>query len=294
MSSQIAMTTMSAVEFLLSATLGFLFWKKELHRRFPAMAWYLALRVASTPVLTLLLAAKSFTASHDVRQACGLAYFFSFYAIYITSAVILLFVCMEVFRSAMSSLPGLVKFAMVVFRWAVVASMIVTFSSLSFAHTGLVLIPDIALRLMRSVSILELCLLAFLCLCMNALRLSVRDIAFGISLGFGLMSANDFVVVSLISRYTALTAPLQFVYQSLVLVTLGTWVTYCALPEPVRKAVVMPVNSTIYRWNEIASALGHPVTQVAVQPANSFFLHDVEKVVEKVLTRTLKSSESNL
>jgi hypothetical protein len=288
------MTTMSAVEFLLSATLGFLFWKKELHRRFPAMGWYLALRVVSTPVLTLLFAAKSFTASHDVRQACGLAYFFSFYAIYIASAVILLFVCMEVFRSAMSALPGLMKFAMVVFRWAVVASMIVTFSSLSFARTGLVLIPDIALRLMRSVSILELCLLAFLCLCMNALRLSVRDLAFGISLGFGLMSANDFVVVSLISRYTALTAPLQFVYQSLVLVTLGTWVTWCALPEPVRKTVVMPVNSAIYRWNEIANALGHPVTQIAVQPANSFFLHDVEKVVEKVLTRTLKSSESNL
>ena len=47
---------------------------------------------------------------------------------------------------------------------------------------------------MRSVSILELCLLAFLCLSMNALRLSVRDMAFGISLGFGLISANDFIV----------------------------------------------------------------------------------------------------
>ena len=58
---------------------------------------------------------------------------------------------------------------------------------------------------------------------------------------------------------------------------------YCALPEPVRKPVVMPANSTIYRWNEIAAALGHG-TQVAVQqPANSFFLTDVEKVVDKVL-----------
>jgi hypothetical protein len=55
----------------------------------------------------------------------------------------------------------------------------------------------------------------------------------------------------------------------------------------------MPVNSTIYRWNEIASALGHTGTQVAVpQPVGSFFLTDVEDVVEKVLNRTLKSSES--
>ncbi len=79
---------------------------------------------------------------------------------------------------------------------------------------------------------------------------------------------------------------MQFVYESLILVALGIWVAYCALPEPARKPVVMPANSTIYRWNEIASALGHTGTQVAVQqPANSFFLTDVEKVVDKVLTR---------
>jgi hypothetical protein len=55
----------------------------------------------------------------------------------------------------------------------------------------------------------------------------------------------------------------------------------------------MPVNSTIYRWNEIASALGHTGTQVAVQqPADSFFLTDVEKVVEKVLSKNLKRRES--
>jgi hypothetical protein len=55
----------------------------------------------------------------------------------------------------------------------------------------------------------------------------------------------------------------------------------------------MPANSTIYRWNEIASALGHTGTRVAVQqPANSFFLSDVERVVEKVLARNMKRRES--
>jgi hypothetical protein len=146
---------------------------------------------------------------------------------------------------------------------------------------------------MRSVSLLELCLLGFLCLSMNALRLSVRDMAFGIALGFGVMASNDFVTGTLISRYTSLTAPLQFVYQAIILLSLATWVIYCALPEPARKPVVVPVNSTIYRWNEIASALGHTGTQVAVQqPANSFFLTDVENVVEKVLSRNLKRRES--
>ena len=54
------------------------------------------------------------------------------------------------------------------------------------------IIPDMAVGLMRSVSVLELCLLAFLCLSMNALRLSVRDLAFGIALGFGMLADQRF------------------------------------------------------------------------------------------------------
>jgi len=200
---------------------------------------------------------------------------------------------MEVFRSALLAFPGLMKFGVVVFRWTVLVSVIVAVSSISFSHRGLMLIPDLAYALMRSVSILELCLLAFLCLSMNALRLPVRDMAFGIALGLGVMAANDFIHALLVSKYTALAAPSQFAYEAVILLALGTWVAYCALPELARKPVVMPANSTIYRWNEIASALGHTGTQVAVpQPANSFFLTDVERVVERVLSRSLKDRES--
>jgi hypothetical protein len=130
---------------------------------------------------------------------------------------------------------------------------------------------------------------------MNALRLTVRDLSFGIALGFGLMSSADFIVVSWISRVVSpsLNEPVQFVYESLILGTLAIWMVYWILPEPARKPVLVPASSTIYRWNEIASALGHTGTQVAVQqPANSFFLSDVERVVEKVLARNMKGRES--
>jgi len=289
MSSSALMSTMAALEFLLTLTVGLLFWKRKLHRRFPSMGAYLALRVAAAPVLFSLLCI--------LAQPWGrnyyFAYFLVYWAVYIASAFILFFICIEVFQSALSAFPGLMRFGIVIFRWVVLASVIVTFSSLSFAHRGILIIPDIADGLMRSMSILELCLLAFLCLSMNALRLPARAISFGIAVGFGLMSANDFVLSSLVSSLSTLTTPLQFVHQSLILASLGIWVAYCAIPEPVRKPVVMPANSTIYRWNEIASALGHTGTQVALQqPANSFFLTDVEKVVEKVLTRNLKRRQS--
>lgn len=283
------MSLMSTTEFALWALLGFLFWKKGLYRRFPAMASYLALRMASAPVLLLLLVGQS---RHWFNDYCFLMYFFTYWAVYIASAVMLYFVCLEIFRSALAAFTGLSKLGVVVFRWAAVVSVIVSATSISFSHRGLLIIPDIAIGLMRSVSILELCLLAFMCLSMNALRLSVRDISFGLGLGFGLMSANDFIQAALLVRNSSLIAPMQFVYESMILVALGIWTAYCALPELVRSPVVMPANSTIYRWNEIASALGHG-TQVAVQqPANSFFLSDVEQVVERVLTRNLKGSES--
>jgi hypothetical protein len=261
------------------------------------MGAYLALRLVSAPAFSLLLLGKSgrMVATPEFARTCAQVYFFSFWAVYLASAVILYFICLEIFRSALSAVPGLLKFGIVIFRWAVLVSIIVTFSTVTWSHRGLVAITDVAIALMRSVSLLEICLLAFLCLSMNALRLSVRDMAFGLSLGFGLMASNDFVTVSLISRFASLTDPLQFVYEGVILVGLGTWVAYCVMPEPVRKPVMMPVNSTIYRWNEIASALGHPGTQVAgPQQANSFFLTDVENVVEKVLSRNLKSRESEL
>lgn len=285
------MSILSVAEFVLWAGLGFLFWKKGLGTRFPAMAAYLALHVVSTPFLLLLLYIQSLPAG---RTYFG-AYFFSYWLVYIASAVLLFFICVEVFRSALSAFPGLMKIGIVIFRWAILVSIILTFSSTSLLHRGILIIPAIADGLMRSVSVLELCLLAFLCLSMNALRLSIRDLAFGIALGVGLMSANDFIFATLVSAHASLTAPLQLAYESVVLLSILVWTTYSALPQLNRRPVLMPVSSTIYRWNEIASALGHTGTQVAVQePVNSFFLTDVEKVVEKVLSRNLKGRESEL
>src|ERR1700678_3295652 len=291
MSSQQAMTILSGVEFATSAVLAFAFWKKGLRHRFPAMGAYLLLRVASTPIFSLLLLAQTgqLGATPPVMRLCAQVYFFSFWVVYVASATLLYFICVEIFRAALAWLPGLLKLGIVIFRWAAVVSLIVTFSSNSFVHRGVMVLPDIGIGLMRSVGLLELCLLAFLCLSMNALRLPVRDLAFGLALGLGVMSANDFIFATLTPAKAPLTAPLQFVYESIILLSLGTWAAYCSLPEPVRMPVVMPINSTLYRWNEIASALGHTGTQIAVQqPANSFFLTDVENVVEKGLSRNLK------
>ena len=276
---------MSVAEFLLWATLGFVFWKKGLQRRFPALNVYLMLRLGSMPLLLGLLYVQAQPWGHRFYAV----YFYPYWVVYIGSAISLFFVTLEIFRSVLSSFSGLMRLGTIVFRWVALVSAVASIGSVSYTHPSLALLPDFALALMRSVSILEICLLAFLCLCINALQLSFRDLAFGFGLGFGLMSANDLIFSALTSSHASLTTPFQFGYQAVILLTIGGWTAYCSMPERARKPVVMPASSTIYRWNEIASALGHG-TKVAVrQPANGFFLTDVERVVEKVLTRNLQS-----
>jgi hypothetical protein len=283
------MTLMCTVEFALWAVLGFLFWTRKLHLRFPAMGIYLALRLISMPVLLFFYFGQT---RHWFNDYSSLIYLLVYWSVYIASAVLLFFICVEVFHSALSAFSGLQRLGTLAFRWAALVSVILSLSTLPFAHPRFLIIHDVAFGLMRSVSILELCLLAFLCLSMNALRLSVRDMAFGIALGFGLMSSSDLIAGSFWSSNTSLAGSLQFVIESLILVTLGMWVTYCALPEPARKPVLLPVNSTLLRWNEIASALGHTGTQVAVQQsAGGFFLTDAERTVEELLAQTPQNHE---
>jgi hypothetical protein len=279
------MSLLSVAEFALWAAFGYLFWTRDLHRRFPAMGIYLALRVVSMPMLLIFFYGQT---RHWFNGSSFSLYYYAYWIVYLASTVTLFFVCIEVFRSALSAFSGLQRLGTMVFRWIALVSAIIGFSTISFSHREIPIITDIAFRLMRSVSILELCLLAFLCLSMNTLRLSVRDMAFGIALGFGLMSSSDFILASFWSRKTSLTDPVQFVSESVTLVFLGIWIAYAALPEPVRRPLVMPVNSTILRWNEIGSVLGYTGTQVAVQPAGGFVLTDVERVAERMPIRNLK------
>ena len=288
MSSQTAMSLLSVAEFALWAAFGYLFWTRDLHRRFPAMGIYLALRVVSMPVLLVFFYGQT---RHWFNGSSFSLYYYAYWIVYLASTVTLFFVCIEVFRSALSAFSGLQRLGTMVFRWIALVSAIIGFSTISFSHREIPILADIVNRLMRSVSILELCLLAFLCLSMNTLRLSIRDMAFGIALGFGLMSSSDFILASFWSRKTSLTDPVQFVSESVTLVFLGIWIAYAALPEPVRRPLVMPVNSTILRWNEIASVLGYTGTQVAVQPAGGFVLTDVERVAERMPIRNLKFRE---
>src|SRR3954469_13079350 len=155
------MSAMSVAEFLLWSSLAFVFWKKGMQKRFPALNLYLLVRLGSLPVLLVLLYAQA----QPWGQQYFRYYFFSSWGVYVASAILLFFITLEIFRSVLSSFSGLMRLGTLVFRWVALVSAVASLGSVSFSHPAFVLLPDIALSLMRSVSILELCLLAFLCLC---------------------------------------------------------------------------------------------------------------------------------
>ena len=297
MLTNFAMSTMCVAELFLWAGLAFLFWKKGLYRRFPATSTYLVLRVVFTAFALAILRFAALPLGRSHHHVIFL-YLYLYLAMYAASAVLLYLICIEVFRSALAAFPAIMKIGIVVFRWAAVVAAVVGITSMNHTNSAWnggisATIYNVFYALQRSVSVVELCLLAFLCLTMNALRMSVRDMAFGIALGFGVMSTSDFVVSAWSSQIRSPNDPVQFVCESLLLAALGVWLVYCFLPEPAPRPVLMSASSAIYRWNEIATALGHAGTKVAVQqPANGFFLSDVERVVEKVLARNMDGRES--
>ena len=160
MTAQFALILMQVVEFLFWAVLGFYFWKKRLQKRFRALGWYLSLHIFSALVLLPLYYGAP---RHWFHNNCFAFYYWTYWAVYIASAVLLYFVCVEVFRSAFWAFKGVLWFGTVAFRWVAVVSVILSFSAISVDQNGTLFITTMAYRMMRSVSLLELCLLAFIC-----------------------------------------------------------------------------------------------------------------------------------
>jgi len=215
-----------------------------------------------------------------------------YWASTLASSVLLFLSCLDVYRQAMAPLPGLARMGSTIFSWAAIASVVVTATTLTSFTPGPATIMKIGLQLLRCAGATELCLLALLLLSMKSIGLSLRSRPLGFALGLGFMAAIDCAESIVTMLQVAPTPFIQIAFEASSLLTLGVWIGYSAIPEPARKTMTVPINSAIYKWDQIASALGHKGTQVVVQPSPSFFLVDVEKVVERAFVRTLKGKES--
>lgn len=285
---QVAAVWMNVLEFaepvLIGLSLVFLV-RSGKSKRFPAMMTYLSLRAASSVVLEIILNLHRFIHISETTQYS--VYFYTYWPFYTVNAIAIFFVIREIFCHVTEPVPGIRRFGLLAFNWVAAISGIISLSSalpLKGLGAGLM---SVGFQVMRCVSILELCLLAFLALFIHSLGRSFRSLSFGIALGFGLEAAVELLVSIIASRSYVLDTNANIALQMTITVVLASWLAYFVVPEPAaeREAITLPVSSPLIRWNEIANALGHSTPHVAVGPSGASFLKDVEQVVDKVLTK---------
>jgi hypothetical protein len=238
MTPQIAMTLLCVIESGLWILIGFLFWRRKLQKCFPAMGWYIAIHALAGPIFNALM-----IRDHPPnRQIYALSNFSLYWTVYILSAVTLFFVYIEVYCSASEGNQELKRLGVIPFRWLAIVLAIIFASSVPITQLRISIIPDLVFSLMRYVSVVGLCLAAYLFISMKALRLSRSSPSFGIVLGFAWQSINDLFISSLITRKTTKYDPIQFVYESLTLAGMCIWVVYFSLPEREAASLVSQAN----------------------------------------------------
>lgn len=278
------------------------FLKSGFGRSLPAMRNYLVFRVVGTVVLEFLLQLQHLV-SITAKLQCSI-YFFAYWSLYLTGAVLIFLVIREIFGLLMQPVPQVRKLGMMAFHWVIAISCII--GAVIAVSAGLAPVSTLGQRLvyvaqltLHSVSVLELCLLAFVALTIHSLGRSFRSPLFGISLGFGLKAASSFVVGALVAmQHAKVWSGANLLAEGLTCAILITWGVYFLLPEPAmeRNVQVVPEPSPLIRWNDVAQALGHSSPRVAAGASTGFFLQDVERVVDRVLARNqalvVKSSDS--
>lgn len=254
-------------------------------RRLPALTTYLSIRVVYIALADALL-------WFGTPNSC--AYFCEFWAGYIACAIAMFFVCQEIFKKVMEPVPGLRRLGLVAFRWVCIVTAVVGIGAFALpaitmsnapVRISAIVVP-VALNLGRCISILELCLLAFLALSIHTLGRTFRSRLFGISLGFGLQAAAELVNFALV-KYPRFELFANLFVQITVTAVVLTWIVYFVIPEPEseRKILVLPPTSVVARWNGLAAGVGQAPALAPATAPTGFFLQDIEGIVDRVLAR---------
>ncbi|MFC5861174.1 hypothetical protein ACFPT7_02590 [Acidicapsa dinghuensis] len=288
MNPTLAHTVAVNLDVIFSLGIWAFFSRPSVRKQYPWMYAYLTVRAITAVIVEFLFYGPLLASPLTYTKI----YYVVFYASTLISAGLLFMSCLDVYRQAMAPLPGLASMGNTVFTWAAIASVLVTATTFTSIVSGPDMISKAGLQLLRCAGATELCLLTLLLLSMRAIGLTLRSRPFGFALGLGLMAAIDCSESIVTAIGVHATPTVGAIFELCSVLTLSIWIAYSTMPEPARKTMTVPVNSTIYKWDQIASALGHKGTQVAMQPSQSFFLVDVEKVVERAFTRTLQGKES--
>ncbi len=263
-----------------TACLFFLF-RSNNHKRYPALTAFLLLVLLSDLTFGFL---RWFAGSVE-NQAPSHAYFWAFCWRDLLLGVLLVLVVQQLFREIMAPLPGLSRLAVLACRWVIAVTIIVSITSSHFPNISIAgMVAANVMKFLLCACALCILLLIFVTVIAKKVGLSYRSIPYGIALGLGIFALAEFAYNTLGHRhYGAIIPPGTGVHVS-QLIACCVWAYYFLNHDAARVPIALPASSGLLRWNRIALAFGRPVEQAPPAPKQEFFLTEVEKVVDKVLT----------
>ena len=247
-----------------------------------ALGAFVALRLLSAiayPVLTNRVFPLSLT-----PHAAQLVYWWIYWSLYLLATLCAFLAIAALLRNSLGPLPGLSSAVMIVFRWAVVLTLLVA----STAHIPVFGMPDRSLWLNEVTTSFAICvcffvlsMLALLTLQLGRLGMCLRSRPVGLAFGLALFSLTD-----ILSSVTGSASPHIRTLAALtrewtILFALLVWAYYVIMPEPKRIPHSLPITSRLMRWNEIALKLEVNGRQAEQTP----FIAGVQLVVDGILDK---------
>jgi hypothetical protein len=280
---------LSVVELIFLAATCCAFVRGKVRRDFPAFGVFVAWRLGVYASLLAILQAVRLSGID--RHLAYALYYYVYWVGYLVGAGTALLVIHEVFRHLMRPIPGLGRYGLIAARWVTVTSVLLSLAmalypmgqsrSLLVAASG---------GAMRCMSVLELCLLAFIVVSMQSLRLSPWSREFGVALGLGLIAGADLFGSAFAFRHSTLASIANYGSQIVLTLASGLWMVYLLRPQPGGAQELALQSSPLQRVNEIAGALPQPAQHAGLALSTDCFLQDVEKAVDRVLEKNSLST----
>jgi len=273
----------SSMEPILLGFAWVAFMRAEDRSRFRAFGAYLSCRLA---IVSLSLVLWQAARSGWIGESAALATYSDVSGTgSLLCAVMVFFVVRSIAGRIFEPLPGLERIGRMGFRWATGAAVFFGVVSAFFPAGAS---QDWLGGVLRGVGVFEFCLLAFLSIAMQTLRLSPKKREFGIALGLATIASARLAAAAFALRHSTMAPAASYAAQIAVALAAVVWAVYFARPAKEENVARPAEPSTLDRWQEVARALAAPAPQVALgKPSGSFFLDEVVKVVDKVMERNV-------
>jgi hypothetical protein len=263
--SQTVVFCLWGMQPILQSVVAAIFWRRKLHRQFPAFFWFLLAQVANFAVTFPLWLTGNRT-----------LYFWFFWLGEAVNAVLGFKVIHEIFLDVFRPYHTLKDLGTLLFKWAGVVllllSLVVAFSN-SLDRDPLV---HALATLQRSVGVVQLGLILFLLLFSRFLGVSRKQVSFGIALGFGLFAGVDLVLMALNSGGFIAQDNLNLINMATWNMAILIWFGYSLSRKALRQASVNHLQTQ--RWEQSLADLQTPVASDSLIPM-------FEGMVERALLR---------